>query len=63
MLIGKKIVQECQKFKEDKILITHGTDTMTETAKILGQVITNKTIVLTGEMVPYASGAPMVFLI
>ena len=53
----KKIVQECQKSKEDKILITHGTDTMTETAKILGQVITNKTIVLTGAMVPYAFGS------
>jgi L-asparaginase len=30
---------------------------MTETAKILGQVITNKTIVLTGAMVPYAFGS------
>jgi L-asparaginase len=53
----EKILQECQKSKDNKILITHGTDTMTETAKILGQVITNKTIVLTGAMVPYAFGS------
>lgn len=59
----KKIVQECQKSKEDKIHITHGTDTMTETTKILGQVITNKTIVLTGARFLILSEAPMVFLI
>jgi L-asparaginase len=53
----EKIVQECQKSKEQKILITHGTDTMVETAKILGNTITDKTIVLTGAMVPYAFGS------
>ena len=53
----KKILVECQNSNEDKILITHGTDTMTETAKLLGQHITNKTIVLTGAMVPYAFGS------
>jgi L-asparaginase len=51
------ILHECQKAKEDKILITHGTDTMTETAQILGKSITDKTIVLTGAMVPYAFGS------
>jgi L-asparaginase len=54
---GEKILQECQKSKDNKIFITQETDTMTETAKILGQVITNKTIVLTGAMVPYAFGS------
>lgn len=53
----KKIVQACQKTKEEKILITHGTDTMTVTAQYLGKTITNKTIVLTGAMVPYAFGS------
>jgi len=53
----KKILAECQSSSEDKILITHGTDTMTETAQLLGQHITNKTIVLTGAMVPYAFGS------
>ena len=53
----KKILHECQISEEDKILITHGTDTMTETAKLLGQYITNKTIILTGAMIPYAFGS------
>lgn len=33
----KEILEECKKSREDKILITHGTDTMVETAKILGE--------------------------
>ena len=53
----KKILHECQKSKEDKILITHGTDTMTETAILLGRNLIDKTIVLTGAMVPYAFGS------
>ena len=52
-----KIVKECEDSREDKILITHGTDTMTETARRLGQTIRNKTIILTGAMVPYAFGS------
>jgi L-asparaginase len=47
------ILQNCLKTKEDKILITHGTDTMVETASLLAEQITNKTIVLTGAMIPY----------
>ena len=53
----KKILKECQKSKEEKILITHGTDTMVETAELLGTHINNKTIILTGAMVPYAFGS------
>ena len=53
----KKILKECQTSAEDKILITNGTDTMTETAKLLGQFIKDKTIILTGAMVPYAFGS------
>jgi L-asparaginase len=37
---------------ETKIVIIHGTDTMTDTAKTLGQANLTKTIVLTGAMVP-----------
>ena len=48
-----KILEECKKSKEDKIIITHGTDTLVETAKTLGKSINNKTIVLLGAMVPY----------
>jgi L-asparaginase len=53
----EKILKECQESEEDKILITHGTDTMTKTAELLGQTIKDKTIVLTGAMVPYAFGS------
>lgn len=49
----EKILQSCKDCKDDKIIITHGTDTMSETAQILGKEIKNKTIILLGAMVPY----------
>ena len=51
------IATACQKSKEDKILITHGTDTMTLTASYLAKHCPGKTIVLTGAMVPYKFGS------
>ena len=51
------ILDECRNSKEDKILITHGTDKMVKTAKVLGQSIKNKTIVITGAIIPYAFGS------
>ena len=51
------IVQQCLESDESKILITHGTDTMVETAKLLAEKITSKTIVLTGAMIPYKFGS------
>jgi len=53
----KIISDECHNSEEDKILITHGTDKMVNTAKVLGQFIKNKTIVLTGAIIPYAFGS------
>jgi len=53
----KTILDECQNSKEEKILITHGTDNMVNTAMVLGQLIKNKTIVLTGAIIPYAFGS------
>jgi L-asparaginase len=53
----KLILDACIQTKIKKIVITHGTDTMTETAKLLAQNIKNKTIVFTGAMIPYKFGA------
>ena len=51
------IAKHCMEAEEDQIIITHGTDTMTETARILAEKIRNKTVVLTGAMVPYKFGS------
>ncbi len=51
------ILKECISSKEKNIVITHGTDTMTETAKVLGSKIKDKTVVLTGAMIPYKFGS------
>ena len=51
------ILQNCLSTSHKKIIVTHGTDTMTETAKVLAQNIKDKTIVLTGAMIPYAFGS------
>jgi L-asparaginase len=51
------IAINCIKVKEDRILITHGTDTMVKTAKHIAKKVTDKTIVLTGAMVPYTFGS------
>lgn len=51
------IVEQCRKAPERRIVITHGTDTMVETAEELASEIRDKTIVLTGAMVPYKFGS------
>jgi len=51
------ILHNCKKTSEDRILITHGTDTMVKTATLLAEHIKNKTIVLTGAMIPYTFGS------
>jgi len=43
--------------KENKIVITHGTDTMVETASVIASSVNDKTIVLTGAMIPYKFGS------
>lgn len=51
------IVHNCRKSPHQRILITHGTDRIVNTARVLADsAIENKTIVLTGAMIPYAFG-------
>ncbi len=51
------ILHNCRKSAHNKILLTHGTDRMVDTAKALAEAdIQGKTIVLTGAMIPYAFG-------
>jgi len=51
------IVSQCNTCEEQQIIITHGTDTMADTAVILGNAIRNKTIILTGAMIPITFGS------
>jgi L-asparaginase len=51
------IVENCRRCEETQIVITHGTDTMVETARAIAAGVSGKTVVLTGAMVPYAFGS------
>jgi L-asparaginase len=51
------IARHCRDCLEPRIVITHGTDTMVETAAILADSLRDKTLVLTGAMIPYAFGS------
>ena len=53
----EEILKKCIDCLENKIIVTHGTDTMVETTRILGKNVRGKTIVLVGAMIPYAFGA------
>ena len=51
------ILDNCRRVSENKIVITHGTDTMTETGKVIANAKLEKTIILTGAMIPYKFGS------
>lgn len=51
------ILDNCKRVSESQIVITHGTDTMTDTAKVLAEASMEKTIVITGAMIPYKFGS------
>lgn len=51
------IARSCADCEESRIVITHGTDTMVETARTVARGVNGKTVVLTGAMIPYAFGS------
>lgn len=51
------ILDNCRRCAESQIIVTHGTDTMAETAKVLGAAKLQKTIILTGAMIPFKFGS------
>ena len=51
------IADQCIRSEEKQIIVTHGTDTMADTAKFLAGRIKDKTVVLTGAMIPYKFGS------
>ncbi len=53
----EEILKKCASSGETRIIVTHGTDTMVETARFLGKSVKGKTVVLVGAMIPYAFGA------
>jgi L-asparaginase len=52
-----RIAEACRNAAESRIVVTHGTDTMVETARVLASDVADKTIVLTGAMIPIAFGS------
>ena len=52
-----RILAACRDAPEDRIVVTHGTDTLEQTARMLDAAKLAKTVVLTGAMVPYTFGS------
>jgi L-asparaginase len=50
----QSVLQACRESPEDSIVVVHGTDTMVETAQVVGKAALAKTVVFTGAMVPYS---------
>ncbi len=52
------VVEQCRQSDVDRIVVTHGTDTMVDTARAIAAAhLPGKTVVLTGAMIPYAFGS------
>ncbi len=52
-----RVAERCLAAPDDRIVITHGTDTMVDTAAVVAGAVPGKTVVFTGAMIPYAFGS------
>ena len=50
----QQVLEACRESSERSIVVVHGTDTMVQTAQVIGRAALDKTVVFTGAMVPYS---------
>lgn len=50
----ERVLVACKAAPEERIVVIHGTDTMAQTAEVVGRAALGKTIVFTGAMIPYS---------
>lgn len=53
----QRIIRSIKRSTADRVIVTHGTDTMVKTAKAIAATIHDKTVVLVGAIIPYKFGS------